>query len=340
MLNTHVPFVRGGAEQLADGLIGALRAEGHDAALVRLPFQWHPDQKILDHMLAAQLTRIPEADLVIGLKFPAYYVPHPNKVLWILHQHRQAYDLWATPWQGIVDSAEGRAVRAAVFSADEAHIQQARRVFTISGRVAARLQQFNGLTAEVLYPPLLERGYRPGAAGNYVFYPSRINVLKRQALAVEAMRYVRSDIRLVLAGDADTSEDRARLQALLADPLIAGRVEWLDGWIDHERKLELLAGALACLFLPVDEDYGYVTVESFASSKALVTCNDSGGPLEFVHDGVTGLIAEPQPEAIAEAIDRLASDRDAARRMGEDAHARLAEMRIGWDRVVDTLLAT
>jgi len=337
VLNTQVPFVRGGAEQLADGLVGALRKHGHEVALVRLPFSWYPDQRILDHMLAASLTRIPDVDLLIGLKFPAYYVQHPNKVLWILHQHRQAYDLWGTRWQGIADSAEGRAVRRAIFAADELHIPQGRRVFTISARVADRMRKFNGIAADVLYPPLPDEGYRSGGAGDYVFYPSRISVLKRQLLAAESLRHVRSPVRLLLAGDADTEQDRGLLSELLADDELRGRVEWLDGWISHERKLELMTGALGCMFLPYDEDYGYVTLESFSSGKPVITCTDSGGPLELVQDGVSGIIAEPEPRAIAEAIDRLASDRAAARRMGLAGLERLAELRVSWNHVVERL---
>jgi glycosyltransferase involved in cell wall biosynthesis len=340
VLNTQVPFIRGGAEQLADGLVAALRFAGHEVDLLRLPFRWYPDQEILDHMLAARMLRIEAADLVIGLKFPAYCVPHPNKVMWVLHQHRQAYDLWGTPWQGIADSAEGRAVRDAIRGADARCVEESQAVYTISGRVAERMRHYNGLEAGVLYPALLDDDYRTGPDGDYLFYPSRINVLKRQLLAVEAMRSVRADVRLVLAGDADTPEDRTRLTELLADPGLAGRVQWLDGWIPHERKVELMAGALGCLFLPLDEDYGYVTIESFQSGKPVITCTDSGGPLEFVRDGETGMVAEPDAGALAEAIDRLAGNRELARRAGRAGRASLDELGISWDNVVTTLTAT
>jgi glycosyltransferase involved in cell wall biosynthesis len=340
VLNTQVPFVRGGAEQLADGLVAALRSASHEVDLLRLPFRWYPDQEILDHMLAARMLRLEAADLVIGLKFPAYCVPHPNKVMWVLHQHRQAYDLWGTPWQGIADSGEGRAVRDAIRVADARCVEESRAVYTISGRVAERMRHYNGLDAGVLYPALLDDGYRNGPDGDYLFYPSRINALKRQLLAVEAMRSVRADVRLVLAGDADTPEDRTQLTELLADPELAGRVQWLDGWIPHERKVELMAGALGCLFLPFDEDYGYVTIESFQSGKPVITCTDAGGPLEFVRDGETGMVAEPNAGALAEAIDRLAGDRELARRMGSAARASLDELGISWDHVVATLTAT
>ena len=80
----QVPFVRGGAEIHAKGLRSALRAEGHEAEIVAVPFKWYPPERILDHMLACRLLDLTESagtpvDRVIGLKFPAYFVPHPHK---------------------------------------------------------------------------------------------------------------------------------------------------------------------------------------------------------------------------------------------------------------------
>ena len=94
----QVPFVRGGGEMLADGLEAALLAAGHDVETVRLPFKWYPPERIPEHVLAARLFDLTESsgsriDRMIGLRFPAYLLPHPNKVLWILHQYRTAYDL-------------------------------------------------------------------------------------------------------------------------------------------------------------------------------------------------------------------------------------------------------
>src|SRR5215218_7753942 len=98
----QVPFIRGGAEILAEGLRDALRSEGHQPEIVAIPFKWYPPERILDHMLAGRLLDLTETsgvcvDRVIGLKFPAYLVNHPNKVIWLLHQHRTAYELWDSP---------------------------------------------------------------------------------------------------------------------------------------------------------------------------------------------------------------------------------------------------
>jgi glycosyltransferase involved in cell wall biosynthesis len=341
VVNTQVLFVRGGAEQLADGLVGALQGAGHEVSSIRLPFRWHPDDRILDHMLAAQLTTIPDADLVIALKFPAYHVSHARKVLWILHQHRQAYDLWGTPWQGIADDGHGRSVRRAIHDTDERLLQETTHgPHVISENVASRMRASHDVSPSVLYPPLMDVGYFCAEAEDYVFYPSRINVLKRQTLVVEAMRHVRSGVRLILAGTADTPEIEAEMESLLDDPVLQDRVRWLNRWVSHADKLDLLARSLGTVFTPVDEDYGYVTLESFTSDKPVITCVDSGGPLEFVTPGVTGLIADPEPESIAAAIDALAGDREAAVRMGQAGGEQLRERDISWSHVLDTLLST
>src|SRR6185369_9522660 len=108
VLNNWAPFVAGGAEHLADALVRKLAEYGHEAMLVRLPFAWQPPAKVLDHMLAARCLRLPNVDRAVCLKFPAWFVPHENKVLWLVHQFRQAYDLWGTPYQDLPPTAEGQ----------------------------------------------------------------------------------------------------------------------------------------------------------------------------------------------------------------------------------------
>ena len=131
----HVPFAHGGAEMLADGLQTALTVAGHDAEIVRLPFKWYPPERLLDHVLATRLLDLTESsgtrvDMVVGLRFPAYLVPHPNKVLWLLHQYRTAYDLWGTDLCELMHAPNGHEVRDAIRSADAAYLPEADRKST------------------------------------------------------------------------------------------------------------------------------------------------------------------------------------------------------------------
>lgn len=341
---TQVPFIRGGAEAHAEGLRDALRAEGHEAEIVSVPFKWYPPEKILDHMLACRLLDLTEVagtpvDLLIGLKFPAYLIPHPNKVLWVLHQFRTAYDLWDHPLGDLIYSPNGAEVRDAIRQADRELIPQARAVFANSGNVASRLKNFCGVDSTPLYhpPPHAEQFYT-APADEYFFYPSRLCLPKRQSLVLEALAHTGRDVRVRFAGTPDNPAYADELKGLARKLRVRDRVEWL-GHVTEEEKRRLYAHALGVLYPPIDEDFGYVTLEAMLASKPVITCTDSGGPLEFVRDGKTGLITEPTPELLAVAMNQFWNNRERAKTYGEAGHALYREMNITWPRVIRKLLA-
>lgn len=341
---SQIPFIRGGAELLAQELLAALRGAGQEAELVAIPFKWYPPEKILDSMLACRLLDLGEScgnkvDLLIGLKFPAYLIPHPNKVLWLLHQHRTAYELWDHPSYGdLINFPNGREVRAAIVRADRSLIAEARATYTISQNVSARLKKFCALDSEVLYhpPPGAEKFY-PGPAGDYVYFPSRLSTIKRQDLLIKALAHCRQPVRAVFSGGCDHPGVLAQWRAEADSLGVAGRISWL-GEVSEEEKRELYSKALAVVYLPYDEDYGYVTLEAMLAAKAVLTCSDGSGPLEFVLPEQTGLVVEPRAEALAAALDRLWAERDWARRLGENGRDHYATLGIGWDRVLQGLL--
>ncbi|HSZ14037.1 MAG TPA: glycosyltransferase family 4 protein [Solirubrobacteraceae bacterium] len=337
IVNNQAPFVRGGAELLAEWLHDKLEEYGHQAEIVRIPFQWSPPERIVDHMLAARLVRVANVDRVVALKFPAYYVPHENKVLWLLHQFRQAYDLWGTPYQDIPNTPMGIRIREAVVEGDRRYLQEVRRIYTISKIVGNRLNLYSGLKSKALFPPLLDsEPYRCEEYGDYFFFPSRINAGKRQHLAVEAMAYVTSSARLVIAGQPETPTDLGRLMSVIREHGLESRVEVIPRWITEEEKLCLLAGARGVVYLPFDEDYGYVTLEAFHASKPVLTLTDAGGPLELIEHGRNGFICEGT-EMLAKAIDELSEDRALTERLGQAALDTINERDISWDRVIRCL---
>jgi glycosyltransferase involved in cell wall biosynthesis len=341
---THVPFIRGGAEIHAEGLRDALQAEGHEAEIVAIPFKWYPPQKVLDHMLACRLLDLSEVmgtpvDLMIGLKFPAYLIPHPRKVLWILHQFRTAYDLWDHRLGDLIYTADGAEVRDAIRQADRQIIPRARRVFANSANVAARLKCFCDIDAHPLYhpPPNADQFYS-GKAEDYLFFPSRLCLPKRQSLVLEALAHTKRAVRVRFAGTADQPAYKNELKSLARRLRVQDRVEWL-GQVTEEEKRELYARALGVIYPPLDEDYGYVTLEAMLAAKPVVTCADSGGPLEFVRHNETGLIAEPLGESLAQSLDHVWDYREQARNWGEAGRALYENMDITWPGVVRKLLA-
>jgi glycosyltransferase involved in cell wall biosynthesis len=341
VLNTAVPFVRGGAELLAEKLVLELERAGHEAELLRLPFAWSPPDRVVDSMVSAATLRIPNCDRLIALKFPTYLVPHDELVVWLLHQFRQAYDLWDHE-AGWPDGPREREVRDLVRGADRAALSGARAVFCNSVVTQARLAEHLGMHAEVLLPPLLQDdGFTSGPYGDYLLALGRISRAKRQHLAIEAMAQLPPGAgRLVIAGPPDGEEDAHQLRQLVADHGLADRVEVLDEFISEQRKRELLAGARAVVYLPVDEDsYGYVTLEAAHAQRPLVTAADSGGILTLVEDGVTGLVVAPEAAALATAFAALLGDEQHAAAMGAAMHRRALDLRLSWQGVVGRLLA-
>jgi len=167
---------------------------------------------------------------------------------------------------------------------------------------------------------------------DYLFYAGRLDRLKRLDLAVDAMMRVRSGARLKIAGAGPLAEElRKQIEGLG----VADRVE-LVGFVSADDLVDLYAGCRAAYYAPLNEDYGYVTVEAYLSSKPVLTTTDAGGPLEFVTDGESGLVADPTASAIADAIDRLwALPPARLQEMGEAGRRRVEG--INWDRVIDRL---
>ena len=144
----------------------------------------------------------------------------------------------------------------------------------------------------------------------------------------------------MLGGSVDVPEYRDSILELIEREGLGDRVEVIDGWIDEERKVELYANARAVVYTPFDEDsYGYVTLESYQSCKPVITCDDAGGVLQLVENGVSGFVTAPKPEALAEAFDELAEDEGLAERLAEGGRAKVAELRISWDTVIEALTA-
>lgn len=341
VLNNAVPFVRGGAESLADWLTERLRARGFEAILLRIPFRWDPPERILDSLLACHMMRLRNCDRVIALKFPVYSIPHDNKVVWLLHQFRQAYDLWGTPLQFLPDGDKGKRIRDIIRCSDTVSLSSVRAIYTNSRITSERLMKFNQLPSEVLFPPLQRpEQYHCEAYEDYIFCPSRMNDAKRQHLLVEAMRYTKTPVRLVLAGHAEDPAYLLRLQERVERCGLSHKVRILGTFIPDEEKVELFSRALACAYIPYDEDsYGYVTMEAFESRKPVITCTDAGGIDILVRNGQTGAIVAPRPETLAEAMDVLYLHPKKAKGMGQAGRELLRTLNIDWDNVVQRLTA-
>jgi glycosyltransferase involved in cell wall biosynthesis len=330
----QVPFVYGGAEVMADQLATELRARGHEADTVTVPFKWSPGSRVLDQAFIWRLLDLTETDgrpidRVIATKFPSYCVRHPNKVAWVAHQFRQAYDYDRTDFGQYSEWPEDRATRRAVERLDRVALGEARKVFAISQNVVDRMQRFTGVKAELLPPPPQELPYHTAEPERYVLSVNRLDRAKRIDLLIEAAK-LDSSIRIVITGDGP---DRDRLERLAGE--VNGRVEF-TGRVGEERLADLYARSLAVYYAPIDEDFGMVPYEAFLSEKPVVTTADSGGPLEIVRDRETGLVVAPEPREVAAALSYLGEHVDESKAWGRAG--KVVAERVTWDACIDALL--
>jgi glycosyltransferase involved in cell wall biosynthesis len=339
--STVVPFIEGGGTLIVDWLETVLKERGHEVDVLKLPF-YSQYRAMPAQMLALRLLDVTQqADRLIAIRPPAYLLRHPNKILWFIHHHRGAYDLWGTEYQDLPNTQEGLVYRELIVKSDHLAFSEARSIYTNSAVVAKRLKTYNDVDAEVLYPPVFQpERYRCDEYGDYILYMSRIAHHKRQHLAIESMQYTRTPVKLVIAGKGDTEECEQRLHADIEKYGVASKVILKCDWISEAQKIEHFAKCLAAVYIPFNEDsYGYPSLEAHHAGKAVISTNDAGGTSELITHGENGYLVDPEPQALADCMDRLYLNRNLARDMGQAGARRLQQLGITWDRIVEKLLA-
>ena len=196
----QVPFVHGGAELHARGLVDHLRRRGYLAERVAVPFKWYPKDELLTQIAAWRMLDISESngqriDLAIGTKFPTYFARHPNKITWVFHQYRAIYDLCGTPYSEFTHTEGDVRLRDRLIALDNQMLGESRRLFTNARNTAARLARFNGIAAEPLYhPPPLAGRLKPGPFGDYVLSVGRLEGNKRVDLIIRALELLKGGL--------------------------------------------------------------------------------------------------------------------------------------------------
>ncbi len=339
LASSFVPFVNGGARFIVEWLEEKLREHGHEVERFYLPFLETPHDMMAQIAAFRLIDLAGSSDRLIAFRPPAYVIPHPNKVLWFIHHIRAYYDMWDTEHGGRPDTPGAQALRRALIEADTQAIGEAKAVYTNSQVVADRLKRFNDIDASPLYPPIYQpERFRHDGYGDEIVVVCRVERHKRQEMLIEAMQHVRTGVKLRLCGMASNADYGFAVEHRIRELGLEDRVIFDNRWITEEEKVERLAPALAVAYLPHDEDsYGYPSLEAAHAGKGVLTTTDSGGVLELVEHGRNGLVCEPEPEALAEAMDRLYADKAFAARCGTENQVRLRELNIEWDHVVQAL---
>lgn len=340
ILTSRVPFVHGGAEELSDHLERNMRRRGIDAQAIRIPFTWEPPERLIEEILLARMIQLTPVDRIISLKFPAYLVPYPKKTLWLLHQYRQAYDLWDAGQSNLPSGPRGEQLKSIILRADNEAFSQASRIFTNAETTRQRLLKYNGFNSVVLPPPVNDPElFAGGMSEGYILAAGRINDAKRQHLLVRALKYA-PNVNLVIAGPPDTSADADRIRRTVENEGVGHRVRLELGFVERRTLANLVNHALAVAYLPFDEDsVGYVTMEAFQAGKPVLTTVDSGGVLELVKDGMCGYSVAPTPEELGRAMVILSRDAERSAHMGKEGKRELVARGLTWDGTLERLLS-
>jgi glycosyltransferase involved in cell wall biosynthesis len=332
-----VPFMPGGADYHIAGIVEQLRAHGHEVELLRFPFKFSPLADIRRMMTFSETTElnIPNGvsvDKVVSLQFPSYGVQHDDHRVWLMHQHRAVYELY----ENAKADAELISLKEEIIQFDNRHLGLAKKVFANSQRVAQRLKEFNGIDSQALYhPPHKAEQFYCDEPLDYLFCPSRLESLKRQELIIRAAQHIKSPVQLIVAGEGG---QRYFYENLISQLDVTDKVQLIGRFTEAEKRV-FYARSLGVVFVPKDEDYGYITLEAMLSSKPVICCSDSGGPTEFIEHGSNGLVVEPDEKQLAQAIDQLYENKQKAKLMGEQGLQTYKQKNICWDNVVGEILS-
>lgn len=354
-----VPMRLGGAERHWEMLRRSLEDIGIAADIVKLPVREHTLGDLLDGYEAFGLLDLSHVDLVITGKYPAWMVEHPNHVVWMLHPLRGLHDTYnpaaheaetlpdtpaatelaavlADPPPGlrpfdVIDLARQVDTSSAVPSRLSAAVirlidrlalspTRVRRHLAISDVVAGRPTYFPpGVDVEVLVPPSCLPDPPRTEPGKGFLAVGRLDDPKRIELAIDAFRLVADPTAtLTICGDGPA---RAGLEQRAAgDERVTFR-----GRVSDSELARAYADCAAVLLTPLEEDFGYVAIETMQAGRALLTTTDSGGPASLATDGVDALVVDPDPQSIAAAMRDLLERPDHARLLGERARETAAE---------------
>lgn len=367
-----VPFTVGGAEKLWWGALEYINKHtNHHCELIKVPTKEETFWGLIEAYHAFYTLDLSYFDMVITGKYPAWMVQHPNHHIYMLHCLRGLYDCYhflglekslntdnpnilhllqmlenpQTSIEEVFDllfSLRGDPTleenffqfpsafsRLLIHFFDQKAMQEIQSFSAISKTVANRKEYFpSDAKVEVIYPPSILTDFK-NKNYDYFFTISRLDNAKRIDMIIEAYLKSNTNIPLKIAGTGPLSET---FQALTQKD---DRIEML-GFISDDELMEYYANAYAVLFTPYDEDYGLITIEAMMCEKPLLTFSDSGGVVEFVEEGVTGLVCEPSIPKLTKNIDYLSENEALCKEMGKNAKKVVAN--ITWKNCIERLL--
>lgn len=319
--------VIGGAERFYNGLISGFIAIGCAVEIVSITADEPTFEYIADNYRKVKELELSKFDIVVSTKAPTFAVKHPCHVVYLVHTVRAFDDMFGESLPHLSDIHMKQ--RYMLHMVDFEALNAAKAIFAIGHEVASRLSRWRGLSAQVIHPPLGLHGFKNNLQGDYFFLPGRLHPWKRVDLVIDAVLSSNLPLKLVIAGTGEVEN------ALRAQARGDQRIVFL-GRVNDETLVDWYANSLAVAFVPMREDYGYITLEAFASHKPVITCTDSGEPSRLIQHGQSGLICSPSSQSVKAAMEWIFTHRSEAAKMGEKGAEFVENM--SWANVAEQLL--
>jgi GalNAc-alpha-(1->4)-GalNAc-alpha-(1->3)-diNAcBac-PP-undecaprenol alpha-1,4-N-acetyl-D-galactosaminyltransferase len=149
-------------------------------------------------------------------------------------------------------------------------------------------------------------------------HPQKAHDVLLRAFSSFTVRY--PDWRLAIMGEGSAE---ANLRALAHELGIASRVEWLGV---RQDPYPWLRGAHIFALPSRYEGTPNALLEAMSCGLPCIVSDASPGPLDLIENGITGLVTPVDDHmALATALERVANDKDLARKLGEAAQRRAQE---------------
>ncbi|MEM7274717.1 MAG: glycosyltransferase family 4 protein [Actinomycetota bacterium] len=320
-------------------------------------YEFHADYfaylSLVEQTAALDLRRF---DAVLTTQPPTYLARHDRKVALFYHQARQFYDLADIYAEsGFAEEEIHRAATESVRAIDGEAVGDVRHWLAGSDTVAERLRRYWRIPDDRIsrYDApaacVIAESPPPYDPAGSILHVGRMEWPKRPELLVQAVHLLDSQRMTSFVGGGSRADFVRSLDARLGDRpedrrgLIetetwrnrgiftagwrpyegraSGRIDFI-GPVDDAQRDAAYRSAAVVVAPAHNEDYGLTALEAMAFARPVIACGDGGGLTELVDDGVTGLIVDPDPAAMAAAITRLLEDPTLAARLGLAGHAK------------------
>jgi glycogen synthase len=169
-----------------------------------------------------------------------------------------------------------------------------------------------------------------GIGDDYILFVGRVSRQKGIEYLIDAVPHIDPTVQLVCCTSApDTQEFEQEIAAKIADQ---PRIVWINSLLREDQYVELYSNARVFVCPSVYEPFGIINIESMACETPVVASR-TGGIVETVVDGETGILVEPgDPGEIATAVNRLLRDREMADAYGRNGRKRV-EQYFSWSSI-------